>query len=108
MKGFIYCGAILDSGKSCRRRLRPGERCVDHGTLAPPDGSEPQSLSPEPCICSRPIRWTDELGSRCTKCGHWVDPPEKRRRGKPPKAPAQKAASDPGPLFLPEQLELDI
>ena len=70
--GTIRCGAITKKG-FCTRRLHPGERCVDHGILAPPDSTELKRLEPEPCHCPRPIRWVDDLGVRCIKCGRNPD-----------------------------------
>jgi hypothetical protein len=100
---YILCASPLDSGGFCRRRLRPGERCPDHNTLAPPDGSEPGPLAAEPCYCSRPISFQDDHEVRCVRCGHTVEPPEPKKSSKPPDSPPV----DTGPLF-PEQMSLDL
>jgi hypothetical protein len=100
-KGEIRCGAPTDQG-ACTRRLRPGERCPDHGVLAPRDGSEPGPLAAEPCYCSRPIAFADDFEIRCIRCGHAVASNRQRV------ADLDSGSGSPPPSLLGEQLELDV
>jgi hypothetical protein len=110
----IRCNAPLANGSLCQRRLHPGERCPDHGVLAPKDGSEPKPLEAKPCVCMTPIPWLDEQleAKRCHKCGRTIEfvrRRTKRSRGRPSKPAKQKAASDPSVDFLPgDQLRLEL
>ena len=100
--GTIRCGAPADNG-TCQRRLHPGERCGDHRVKAPLDGSEPGPLEAKPCRCARPIRWSDDLGVHCLKCGH--DPDRRPKASKPP----TEVPPAPAPALFPgEQLELEL
>jgi hypothetical protein len=102
VSSYILCSASLDNGGFCCRRLRPGERCVDHGTLAPPDGSEPGALPAEPCHCSRPIAFADDFEIRCIRCGHAVAANSTRV------ADLDSGSGSPPPSLVGEQLELDV
>jgi hypothetical protein len=104
--GTIRCGAPTERGV-CTRRLRPGERCPDHGVLAPPDGGEPRPMKAKPCSCSRPVTFADDFEVRCVRCGRTV---EDRRPVRPSKPAKVSPVSDPSPPFclVGEQLELEL
>jgi hypothetical protein len=106
-QGAIRCGAPVDQGGVCSRRLQPGERCPDHGVLAPRDGSEPKPHKAKPCSCSRPVTFADDFEVRCIRCGRTVERRHPVRRSKPGK---KRAVADPPPPFwLPgEQLEFEL
>ena len=33
----------------------------------------PDCARPKSCECRRPIKWHDEDGTRCVRCGRWLD-----------------------------------
>jgi hypothetical protein len=103
-EGMIRCGSPMERGV-CTRRLRPGERCPDHGILAPPDGSEPKPLKAKPCSCSRPVTFEDDFEVRCVRCGRTVEARRPVRRSRLAK---KRPAGDPSPFFPGDQLTLDL
>lgn len=103
-KGAIRCGAPVDQGGICSRRLQPGERCPDHGVLAPRDGSEPKPRKAKPCSCSRPVTFADDFEVRCVRCGRTV---EARRPGRS-KPAKERPAGDPSPFLPGDQLTLEL
>lgn len=102
---WIECGYLLEDGRRCKRRLRPGERCVDHGVVAPSDGSQPKPKQARRCSCSNPIFFRDEEEERCIRCGRQI--PDRPRKAFKPRTKAPPAAPSPA-LFPGEQMELDV
>jgi hypothetical protein len=73
-QGLVGWEAPSSEGGSCTRWSIP-ER---HAASIAPLGLSPRcrrNALDRRSACSKPVRWTDELGSRCIWCAGWLDLP---------------------------------